>query len=136
RERETSGQCVCSEPKSHLEAQTALKIAACSDNNRRAQTLERAREPKNDEPFSRGNTPEKVITDANPGPKQPAEPPTASRGDQGASASPGNPDALTLPNSPVATIARNDPDRNNPARGPAVGVLSDAIRNVQRYAKG
>src|SRR5207237_3402963 len=129
-------QFVFVEPKVDLEAKTAPNIADFSDKNRRAQTLERAREPKNDEPFSRGNTPEKVITDANPGPKQPAEPPTASRGDQGASASPGNPDALTLPNSPVATIARNDPDRNNPARGPAVGVLSDAIRNVQRYAKG
>jgi TonB family protein len=135
-ELKSRAQFVFVEPKVDLEAKTPPKVADLSDKNRRAQTLERAPEPKNDQPFSRGNTPEKVITDATPGPKQPAEPPTPPRGDQGASPSPANPDALTLPNAPVATIARNNPDRNNPVRLPAAGVLSDAIRNVQRYAKG
>ncbi len=129
-------QFVFVEPKVDLEAKQPPKIADLSDKNRRAQTIERAREPKNSQPFSRGNTPEKVITDAAPAPKQPAEQPTPPRGDQGASQTPANPDALTLPNSPVATIARNEPDRNNLERAPAAGVLSDAIRNVQRYAKG
>ena len=129
-------QFVFVEPKVDLESKTPPRIANLSDKTRRAQTIERAREPKNNQPFSRGNTPEKVITDANPGPKQPAEPPTAPRGDQGDTPSPDKSDALTLPNSPVATIARNDPSRNSPSQSPAAGVLSDAIRNVQRYAKG
>jgi TonB family protein len=129
-------QFVFVEPKVDLESKTPPKLANLSDKNRRAQTIERAREPKNNQPFSRGNTPEKVITDANPGPKQPAEPAPAPRGDQGTSQTPANPDALSLPNSPVATMARNDPSRNNPSQGPAAGVLSDAIRNVQRYAQG
>jgi TonB family protein len=135
-ELKSRAQFVFVEPKIDLEAKQPPKIADLSDKNRRAQTIERAREPKNSQPFSRGNTPEKVITDAAPAPKQPAEPPTPPRGDQGASQTPANPDALTLPNSPVATIARNDPDRNSLERAPAAGVLSDAIRNVQRYAKG
>lgn len=128
-------QFVFVEPKVDLEAKMPPKRADLSDKNRRAQTQERAREPKNLEPFSRGNTPEKVITDANPGPKQP-EPPASPRGDQGPSPTPDKPDSLTLPNTPVATIARNDPNRNSPSQSPAYGVLSDAIRNVQRYAKG
>jgi len=112
------------------------KVRDLSDQDSRLQTRERPRDPKNDRPFSRGNTPENVITEAQPGPNQPAEPATPPAGDSGAAQTPSNPDALALPNSPVATIARNDPDRNNPSRGPAAGVLSDAIRNVQRYAKG
>jgi TonB family protein len=135
-ELKSRAQFVFVEPKVDLEAKTPPKFADLSDKNRRAQTIERSKEPKNLEPFSRGNTPEKVITDANPGPKQPAEPSAPARGDQGASQTPANPDALALPNSPVATIARNDPSRSNPAQGPATGVLSDAIRNVQRYAQG
>jgi TonB family protein len=136
-ELQSRAQFVFVEPKIDLESRTPPKTAQLSDKNRRAQTIERAQEPKTNQPFSRGNTPEKVITDANPGPKQQA-PPTPPQGDQGATpnAAPSNPDALALPNSPVATIARNDPDRSNPTRGPAAGVLSDAIRNVQRYAKG
>jgi TonB family protein len=129
-------QFVFVEPKVDLESKIAPKVADLSDKNRRAQTIERAREPKNLQPFSRGNTPEKVITDANPGPKQPAEPPPQPQGNAGAEPKPANPDALALPNAPVATIARNDPDRSTQPRGPAAGVLSDAIRNVQRYAKG
>jgi TonB family protein len=133
-ELKSRAQFVFVEPKVDLEATTPPKIADLSDKNRRAQTLERAREPKNTQPFARGNTPEKIITDA--GPKPSTEPPSPPRGDQGANPAPANPDSLALPNAPVATIARNDPDRNNPTRLPAAGVLSDAIRNVQRYAKG
>ncbi|NUR55464.1 MAG: TonB family protein [Acidobacteria bacterium] len=111
------------------------QVRDLSDQDARRQTRERPRDPRNDMPFSRGNTPENVIAEAQPGQPEPAAPPS---GDQGAAQNqgPSNPDALTLPNSPVATIARNDPDRDNPARGPAPGILSDAIRNVQRYAKG
>jgi TonB family protein len=123
-------------------AQPTLKIEKTppkyrlSDQTARKQTREQPPNPKNDLPFSRGNTPENTITDVTPAPQQPAEPPVPPHGDQGPNPSPDKPDTLSLPNSPVATIARNDPNRTNPTQSPAYGVLSDAIRNVQRYAKG
>ena len=42
----------------------------------------------------------------------------------------------TLPNSPSRHHRAQRTGRNNLERAPAAGVLSDAIRNVQRYAQG
>ena len=118
-------------PKVDIATKVPPKIAELSDKNRRAQTIERAKQPKNDLPFSRGNSPERIITDATPGPRQPADRPAANASPAPSSA----PNAVPLPDASTATIARND-DRNGVTHGPSLSVLSDAIRNVQRYAKG
>jgi len=100
-----------------------------SDETHRAQSMERAPVPKNDNPMSRGNTFEKNIADASkPQPEQPQQqtaPPAS------------NPNAFALPTSPQSTIARNDPSTNPvmPEQRPP-GILSDAIRNVQKYSQG
>jgi TonB family protein len=99
-----------------------------SDETHRAQAMERAPVPKNDNPFSRGNTPDKTVADASrPQPEQPkvATAPPAS-----------NPNALALPTNTQSTIARNDPSKNPLMENRPPGLLSDAIRNVQKYSQG
>ena len=105
--------------------------ADLSDIDRQAGTTMRAPNPTNRMPFSRGNTPERI--EAAPpvearrtpdtDPPQPATPPEPD---------PSRP-SVALPDSPSAVEPRPS-DKQNP-RGPAVGVIADAIRNVQKYAQ-
>jgi len=99
-----------------------------SDESHRAQSPERAPVPKNDTPFNRGNTPDPNI--ANPAPREDtrAAEPTAPAAS--------NPNALALPTAPEATIVRNDPSKNPMMENRAPGLLSDAIKNVQKYSQG
>jgi TonB family protein len=104
-----------------------------SDETHKAQTLERAPNPKNDMPFSRGNTPQPIID-------PPRHPERASPAPQ-ASPTPTPPAAdpvMPLPMTPDATIARNTDRSNNPTlqHSPSPNVLADAIRNVQKYSQG
>jgi TonB family protein len=95
-----------------------------SDESHTAQTIERPRVPQNDMPASRGNSFEKMIAQ----PKSNANAESAP--------APSNPNAMALPTTPQATIVRNDPSKNPMMDRPATGVLSDAIRHVQRYSQG
>jgi TonB family protein len=119
-------QYVFAMPKVQIERQPK-RPKFLSDESHTAQTTERVRIPKNDLPAARGKTFEKTVADSSrPQPEQPAEP-TAPRTD---------PNALALPTAPQATIARNEPSKNPTFEGRAPGVLSDAIRNVQKYSQG
>lgn len=100
--------------------------ADLSDQDRRASTVERSRNPTNRLPFSRGNTPEMVeaapavhTRTESPGPSEPTPQPAA-------------PEPLRLP---LPADAAGQPRSADTARGPAVGVIADAIRNVQKYAQ-
>jgi TonB family protein len=103
--------------------------ADLSDLDRRAQTMERAPQPSNPLPFSRGNSPEFME----------AEPPAATRTPTPAPApnngapDPARPD-LRLPEAPTAPQRPSETRQAEP-RGPAVGVIADAIRNVRKYAQ-
>jgi TonB family protein len=127
-------------PKVEVRTQVPPKLAELSDRDRRAQTMERAPDPKNDVAFSRGNSAEKIVSDATKERPQPSEQPSAPANAASKStdtgAAPADPNALRLPNAPQATIARNDPSRNPTLGGPAPGLISDAIRNVQKYSQG
>lgn len=126
-------------PKVEVRTQVPPKLAELSDRNRRAQTMEKAPDPKNDVAFSRGNSAEKIVSDARKDRPQPSEQPSApARADNGADngASPADPNALRLPTAPQATIVRNEPSKNPTLGGGSTGVLSDAIRNVQKYSQG
>ncbi|HET7694996.1 MAG TPA: TonB family protein [Vicinamibacterales bacterium] len=132
-------QFVFVQPKIEMDAKIPPKLAELSDRTRRAQTMERARDPKNDVAFSRGNSGEKIISDApkeRPQPSESAAPPAGNEGTNPNGGQKPDPNALALPTAPQATIARNDPNRNPMLGGPAPGVLSDAIRNVQKYSQG
>lgn len=101
--------------------------AELSDLDRRARSVERAPDPRNEMPFSRGNTTERF--DGAP------EPPPAA-GPAAADPSPAA-EAAEAPPLPVAEstngFARAEEARE--PRRPSTGILSDAIRNVQKYAQ-
>lgn len=119
-------------PRQDVQAPKPPPVAELSDIDRRARTVERAPDPTNSLPFSRGNSPERMEAerasrDAPARPEPPAaapEPPPATR----------DANALALPDAPTAE-PRPDPAQKSEARGPAVGVLAEAIRNVRRYAQ-
>jgi TonB family protein len=125
-------------PKVEVETKVPPKLAELSDRTRRAQTMEKAPDPKNDVAFSRGNSAEKVITDARKERTQPGEKPSeAPKGNTDGNGTPEtNPNALALPTGPQSTIARNEPSRNPTLGGQPSGLLSDAIRNVNKYSQG
>ena len=127
-------------PKVEIRTQVPPKLAELSDRDRRAQTMEKAPDPKNDVAFSRGNSAEKIVSDATKERPQPSEQPSAaSKAENSADkgpAPPTDPNALRFPNGPQATIARNEPSKNPTLGGGSSGILSDAIRNVQKYSQG
>jgi len=101
--------------------------AELSDIDRRARTVERAPDPRNAMPFSRGNTSERIES----------APPT-----RGTPAAPSVPDPSPEPSTDPPPITLPDaqtgymrPQERPQARGPSAGVLTDAIRNVQKYAQ-
>ena len=125
-------------PRVEVETKVPPKLAELSDRTRKAQSMERAPDPKNDVAFSRGNSAEKIVTDSSRERVQPSEAASApAKADNGnTNGAPANPNALSFPTAPQATIARNEPSRNPTLGGPAGGILSDAIRNVQKYSQG
>ena len=120
------------QPREDVPARTPPPAAELSDVDRRARTVERAPNPTNPLPFSRGNSPERMeaeraVRDTPPRPEARAEAPEPSPPAP-------DPNALTVPDAPSAE-PRPDPAQKPEPRGPAVGVLADAIRNVRRYAQ-
>jgi len=116
------------QPRQDVRARTPPPVADLSDKDRRARTVERAPNPTNNLPFSRGNSPERMeaeraAREARARAEEAAPAPEPAR----------DPNALTLPDAPAAE-PRPDPPKAEP-RGPAVGVLAEAIRNVRRYAQ-
>jgi TonB family protein len=98
-----------------------------SDESHTAQSRERAPAPKNDNPFNRSL--------AEPLAPSPA-PREATRSEQPTAPAASNPNALALPTTPDATIVRNEPSKNPTMENRAPGLLSDAIKNVQKYSQG
>jgi outer membrane biosynthesis protein TonB len=99
-----------------------------SDRDRLAGGPERALNPTNSMPFSRGNTSERVDEDlarrARPQPSERSE--TAAANGSGAAPLPQTPSgSLTLP--------RETGQQGRAADG---GVIGNALRNIQRYAQG
>ena len=101
--------------------------AELSDIDRRARTVERAPNPQNDLPFSRGNTTERL--DSAPDVKpQPAQPATSA--DNATAAAQRESAPVPLPESQNGYKAQE-----TPPRGPSMGILADAIRNVEKYSQ-
>jgi TonB family protein len=118
------------QPRQDVTARTPPPVADLSDKDRRARTVERAPNPTNNLPFSRGNSPERMEAER-AAREVPARAEEAAPAPEPAPAR--DPNALTLPDA-AAADARPDPPKLEP-RGPAVGVLAEAIRNVRRYAQ-
>ena len=128
RERE-SARFVFVQPRLDIPALKPPPRSELSDIDRRARTSERAPDPKNLMPFSRGNTSERIE----------AVPPDLRREGEATERQPeakadASRQGLTLPDSLTGNENRATPQAQQP-RGPAVGVIADAIRNVQKYAQ-
>jgi TonB family protein len=105
--------------------------AELSDIDRQARTVERAPDPRNDMPFSRGNTSERLNSTA-PAPPTTARNPSAEPAPQPA------PEPIPETPPPPVPDSQNGfsrPQEQPQTRGPSAGILSDAIRNAQRYTQ-
>lgn len=103
--------------------------AELSDVDRRARSVERPPNPRNTMPFSRGNTTERIDSApevrATPGP---AVAPDSAAAETEMAEAP----VIDLPD---AEHGLTRPREASQPRSPSTGILSDAIRNVQRYAQ-
>jgi TonB family protein len=100
--------------------------AEMSDIDRRARSVERAPDPRNPLPFSRGNTTERVDSAPDPKPAPPAAGETAPPQPE-PEASP-----LPAPEGPNGFARSQESQR---PRNTSSGILADAIKNVQKYAQ-
>jgi TonB family protein len=115
------------QPRVDLQALQPPPRADRSDADRQARAPERAVEPQNPLPFSRGNSPERV--EATPqeqarGPETPVKPDTQPPGPE-----PQEQIAKVLP--PADTGMRRSPTTSRPAPG----ALGEALRNLERYVQ-
>jgi TonB family protein len=131
-EEQKSARFVFVQPKLDVPAPKPPPVADLSDVDRRARTVERAPNPTNRLPFARGNSPERVEAQT-PEPPQRSGEPAAQPNEPEAPPAP-KPSTLMVPDTNLAALKPVEPD-DKPAGGPTPGVLSDAIRNVQKYAQ-
>jgi TonB family protein len=119
------------QPKVDIQAPTPPKVAELSDIDRRARTVERAPNPTNPLPFSRGNSPERIeSSEPTPPAPQPSAPEEPSPQPSGEPSRQG----LTLPESMTAIEPRaSENGKQSQVQGPS--VIADAIRNVQKYVE-
>jgi len=123
-----SPRFVFMQPRQEIRPPTPPQRAELSDVDRRARSVERAPDPRNDMPFSRGNTTERL--DAAPEVRGPAGPAVA----------PDPSPPAEVAEAPIVELPDSDrgftrPRETQQARNQSTGILSDAIRNVQRYAQ-
>lgn len=116
--------------------------ADLSDRDRRAQAPERAKDPTNMQPYSRGNTFERVDQPGTPPSRQmarnqpqpaapsPEDQPRGQNGEGGTSPQPGGASALPLPGTQGAAQERTGVGGPMPG---APGRLSESVRNLGRY---
>jgi TonB family protein len=120
------------QPRNDVTAPKPPPRADDSDKDRIARALERAQNPTNPLPFSRGNSREQVEALPQPTPPRGQGPePEPAQGQQAQNETkiPDSPSALPLP-APMTPAPRNGANGRSPMAG---GSLGDALRNLQRY---
>jgi TonB family protein len=127
------------QPLRDIPSKTARPDAPNSDQNRMAASPERAPNPTNHMPFSRGNSPDFIDQPSRTPPQrmarnQPQEqqaPPAQQPGQNGQNGQNASPDALALAGTPSAMAQGGAPGA--PGRP---GPLSSAVQNPFRYTQG
>lgn len=134
-----AGRFVFVQPQLDVEAPKPPPRADLSDKNREARAPERAENPTNPMPFSRGNTPERVDTPGTVAPPQPVEQPPAGPGTRGTSPQAGSEStgtggdaAVIVPGPPESSLKGS----GSPGTGGLHGTIGEALRNLQRYVQG
>ena len=125
-QEEQNKRFVFVQPRVDLQTLKPPPRADLSDANRQAQARERAPKPANPQPFSRGNSPERVE----------ATPQEQARGQE----TPVKPDTQPPQPEPEEQIAALPPAdtgaRRSPSTSrPAPGSLGDALRNLEKYVQ-
>jgi len=129
---EDSARFVFMEPRNDVTAPKAPPRADDSDKDRMARAPERAPNPTNPLPFSRGNSPERVEAlppQTPPRGQGPSPDPAQGQQAQNETKIPESPSALQLP-SPMFPQSQSGAGGRSPVPG---GALGDALRNLQRY---
>jgi TonB family protein len=130
KQRQEQPRFVFMQPRIEMPApKVAPRRPELSDRDRVAGGPERARNPTNSMPFSRGNTTERVDSETARLERQPTEEAPAEAGAGGASAAP-------LPQVSSGSLAIPREQAPGIKRGTGNGVIGDALRNIQRYATG
>jgi TonB family protein len=117
------------QPKIDMKAPEPKPNVDLSDLDRRAQAPQRAAKPDNPVPFSRGNSPERTVTEPSV-PERARGPETPNKPDE----QPPQPE----PEERVAKVLPREDDgiRSSPQTSrPAPGALGDALRNLERYVQ-
>jgi TonB family protein len=130
--QQDSTRFVFVQPRNDVTAPKAPPRADDSDKDRIARAPERAPNPKNPLPFSRGNSPERVEAlppQTPPRGQGPAPDPAQGQQAQNDTKIPESPSALQLP-APTTPQPQNGAGGRSPVAG---GSLGDALRNLQRY---
>jgi TonB family protein len=114
-----------------------------SDRDRVAGGPERAQDPTNSLPFSRGNSPERIesappsAAAPAPAPAPPEEPASQPAGEESRAAAAGNGgNAAPLPQVSSGSLTIPRDRQQGTELGKGGGVIGDALRNIQRYATG
>jgi TonB family protein len=138
------------EPRIDRQALRAIERAPLSDMDRSAQTRERAPDPRNSQPFSRGNSPE--LAEARPPSQRPRgqgpapEPSVPRQGAEGAAQpqqqaqatppAPQSPSLLPSEQTMPKPAQPTQPSAAPPGRTtPAGGALGEALQNLNRYVQ-
>jgi TonB family protein len=139
---EDQARFVFVQPRVERSVPSAPERAEPSDRDRMARTLERAKEPVNSLPFSRGNTPERVDEPAMPREtargQGPQPDPAAGRQAQAEPAPDPNAPRVPESQSPMQLPSARPPAAQNGANGRSAtsgGSLGDALRNLQKYVQ-
>jgi TonB family protein len=127
-----SSRFVFIQPRNDVTAPKPPPRADSSDKDRVARAPERAPNPTNPLPFSRGNSPERVEAlppQAAPRGQGPAPEPAQGQQTQNDSKVPESQSAIQLP-TPMPPQSQSGAGGRSPTAG---GSLGDALRNLQRY---
>jgi TonB family protein len=134
RQRENR-QFVFVQPRLDTPAPKPPPRADLSDLDRQTRTVERAPKPTNPMPFSRGNSPELTESAPRVEARRETVPPPQPQPPAPPQPQPQAPNALTLPRAADAPQAAAQTSPQTSPQAPRAGVIADAIRNVQQYAR-
>jgi hypothetical protein len=128
------------QPRAEFEAKRIPQTPDLSDRDRSMMTPFKPPDPKNDLPFSRGNTPERIDqpgTEAPPKPQPdaPPSPPDTPASREAGSPAPGSPGQAQADDSLLRGLTGPAPKPPSGNNGTGTGgALSNALRDVTRYA--